>query len=81
MRVSAGVGLAVGTLAAANVLAHRVAPRAAPAIAVGQVGALTLIARGAGLTPADLGLAPRWPSGGRWAMGRPGRWPPGTPLC
>ena len=70
MRVSACVGLAVGTLAAANVLAHRVAPRAAPAIAVGQVGALTLIARAAGLTPADLGLAPSaWPSGLRWGIG------------
>lgn len=70
MRASACTGLAVGTLAAANVLAHRFAPSAAPLIAAGQVGALALIARVGGLTPADLGLGrTAWPSGLRWGFG------------
>lgn len=68
MRLTAHLGLAVGALAAANVLAHRTAPRAAPAIAAGQVAALAVIARSARLTPADLGLA-GWRSGCRWGLG------------
>ena len=70
MRVTICIGLAIGTLTAANVLSHRVVPRAAPAIAAAQVGVLAAIARAGGRTRADLGLAAvAGPAGLRWGIG------------
>ena len=67
------IGSTIGVLATANVLAHRVVPRAAAAVAGGKVAGLAVIARGAGLTTAELGLdRHRWASGGRWGAGAAG---------
>ncbi len=61
------LGVLVGVLAGANVLAHRVVPGAPVAVAAGLVVALLLVARAAGLSAADLGLAPgTWAAGLRW---------------
>lgn len=62
------VGLALVALATANLLAHRVAPRAGPAIAVAKVAALAWTARRAGLGRSDLGVT-GWRSGLRWGTG------------
>ena len=73
MRLSTSLGLTLGALAAANVVAHRVAPRAGVPIGGAVVVGLGLIIRSAGLTPAELGLDPRtWRSGLRWGAGSAG---------
>jgi membrane protease YdiL (CAAX protease family) len=56
-----------GVLLAANLLVHRVVPGAPVAVAAGLVLALALLARAAGLTTAELGLArASWGRGLRW---------------
>lgn len=67
------IGSTIGALATANVLAHRVVPRAAAVVAAGKVAGLAAIARSAGLTAAELGLdRHRWRSGARWGAGAAG---------
>lgn len=70
MRAIASIGSAIGVLATANVLAHRVRPRASVAVAAGQVAALAVIARADRLTAAELGLGrDRAAAGARWGAG------------
>jgi uncharacterized protein len=60
------VGLALGALAVALVVDHAVSG-AHVAVGLGLSACLVAIARAAGLTAADLGLAPSsWPAGLRW---------------
>lgn len=67
MRFPASIGLTLGTMAAANVAAHRVVPTADAAVSVALVGGLAAIARASDMSADDLGLARRsWPSGLRW---------------
>lgn len=68
MRIGRGwtVGLALAALAVAKAV-DRAAPGAHVAVGLGLVACLVAIARGQGLTAADLGLArPTWPAGLRW---------------
>jgi membrane protease YdiL (CAAX protease family) len=67
VRFPLSLGLTLGTMAAANVLTHRVVPGADAAIALGLVGGLAIVARASELGADDLGLARRsWMSGLRW---------------
>jgi len=73
VRFGSSLGLTLGTMAVANVLAHRVVPQlqrvpcAEVAVGLGLVGGLTVVARASELSVADLGLARRtWASGLRW---------------
>lgn len=59
VRLSVGIGIAVGTLTAANLLLHRVPTVAQVAVDVTLVGGLAAIASGAGLTVDEVGLARR----------------------
>lgn len=64
------IGVTLGVLVAANVLAHRVVPRASAVVAAGKVAGLSLIARSAGLTAAELGLDRKARGAGvRWGAG------------
>ena len=68
MRIGRGwtVGLALAALAVAKAV-DRAAPGAHVAVGLGLVACLVAIARGQGLTAADLGLArSTWPAGLRW---------------
>lgn len=61
------IGTTLAVLAAANVLAHRVVPRASAAVVAGKVGGLALIARSTGLTAGELGLRrSAAPAGAGW---------------
>jgi membrane protease YdiL (CAAX protease family) len=67
VRFPVTLGLTLGTMASANLLANRVVPDADIAVGAGLVGGLTVVARAAELGPADLGLARgTWTSGLRW---------------
>ena len=67
VRLPFSLGLTIGTLAAANLAAHRVPQGTDAAVGAGMVGVLAVIARAAGLTADDLGLSRRrLPSGLRW---------------
>jgi len=78
------VGSALAALIAADLLASRVAPGPDVAVGLGLVAVLGLVARVAGLSPADLGLArSSWRAGlrggqrpqpFRWRRSR-SRWP------
>ena len=68
MRIGRGwtVGLALAALAVAKAV-DRAVPGAHVAVGLGLVACLVAIARGQGLTAADLGLArSTWPAGLRW---------------
>lgn len=67
MRFPVSLGLTLGTMAAANLTTHRLGPVADVPVAVGLVGALSVVARASDLGADDLGLArSTWPSGLRW---------------
>ena len=67
MRFPVAVGLTLGIMLAANVLANRVIPDADVVVGLALVAGLTVVAKGSGLTDDDLGLARRtWGSGLRW---------------
>jgi hypothetical protein len=71
MRIGSGraVGLVIVALAVAKVV-DRAVPGAGVAVGLGLVACLAAIARGQGLTTADLGLArPTWAAGLRWGGG------------
>jgi len=73
MRATTSILSAVGVLATANVLAHRVRPRASAAVAAGKVAGLAVIARADGLTADELGLGrDRAAAGARWGAGAAG---------
>jgi membrane protease YdiL (CAAX protease family) len=67
VRFPVAVGLTLGMLLAANLLANRVVPDYDVAVGLALVAGLTVVARGSGLTADELGLARRtWVSGLRW---------------
>jgi membrane protease YdiL (CAAX protease family) len=62
------IAVVVCCLVAANLVAHRILPAAAPGVAVALVLAMLAVARASGLTAAELGLARgTWMRGLRWA--------------
>jgi membrane protease YdiL (CAAX protease family) len=67
VRLRLSLGLTLGAMVSANILAHRVPSGADVAVGVGLTGGLAVIARAAGLTADDLGLGRRTlPAGLRW---------------
>jgi membrane protease YdiL (CAAX protease family) len=67
MRAIASIGSAIGVLATANVLSHRVVPRASVVVAAAEVAGLAAIARSAGVTADEVGLhRDRLAAGARW---------------
>lgn len=73
VRLPFSLGLTLGTMVAANLLAHRVPSGADVAVGVGMTGSLALVAKAAGLTADDLGLSRRaLPAGLRWGAAAAG---------